>query len=112
MISKRSAEELKDQSIDPAVGGDDLQFVREKYKSIFESRLHCIYAHDLAGNFLEANDAALKLLGYRREELLLLNLSELIEEDKLALALKTAEEILRTGFRDSEDRVPAGFFRV
>ena len=99
MISKRSAEELKDQSIGPAVGGDDLQFVREKYKSIFESRLHCIYAHDLAGNFLEANDAALKLLGYRREELLSLNWSELIEEDKLALALKTAEEILRTGFQ-------------
>ena len=98
MISKRSAEELKAQSIDSEVGGDDLQFVREKYKSIFESRLHCIYAHDLAGNFLEANDAALKLLGYRREELLLLNLSELIEEDKLAVALKTAEEILRTGF--------------
>jgi two-component system cell cycle sensor histidine kinase/response regulator CckA len=101
MISKRSVEELKDQSLDPEVDGDDLQLVQEKYNSLFEGGLHCIYAHDLKGNFLEANDAALKLLGYSREELFALNFSALIEEDDLALALKTADEILRTGFQQN-----------
>jgi PAS domain S-box-containing protein len=61
--------------------------------------LHCIYTHDLEGNFLEANDAALKILGYSREELLSLNFSALIVEDKLALAMKTGDEIMRTGFQ-------------
>jgi len=87
------------QRFDSEVNGDDLQFVREKYKSIFERKLHCIYTHDFEGNFLEANDAALKLLGYSRQEMLLLNFAALIEEDQLSLALKTTDEILRTGFQ-------------
>jgi PAS domain S-box-containing protein len=99
MISKEHIEGLKEQSFDSEVYGDELQCVQEKYKSIFERRLHCIYTHDLEGNFLEANDAALKLLGYSREELLSLNFSALIEEDNLALAVKTADEIMRTGFQ-------------
>ena len=99
MISKQRNEGIKEQRLDSEAFGDELQCVQEKYKSIFERRLHCIYTHDLEGNFLEANDAALKLLGYSREELLSLNFSALIEEDKLALAVKTADEIMRTGFQ-------------
>lgn len=61
MLSKQTGNDLKNQRFDSEVNGYDLQFVQEKYKSIFERKLHCIYAHDFEGNFLEANDAALKL---------------------------------------------------
>ena len=99
MHSKQADEGLQNQSVDSEVSGDDLQLILEKYQSIFERKLHCIYMHDLDGNFLEANDAALKLLGYSREEMLSLNFAALVEEDQFALAMKTADEILRIGFQ-------------
>lgn len=85
--------------MEASVDGDDLTFFRNTYKSLFERKLHCIYAHDLDGNFLEANDAALKLLGYNREELFSLNFANLIDDGQLTLARNTADEILRTGFQ-------------
>jgi two-component system cell cycle sensor histidine kinase/response regulator CckA len=92
-------EDVKNQSLDAKGYVEDLQFVREKFKSLFERKLHCIYAHDLDGNFLDANQAALDLLGYTREEMLTLNFSELLEDDDMALALKTADEIMRSGIQ-------------
>ena len=99
MLSKQSREDLKDQNISVELYADDLLFVREKYKSIFQRKLHCIYAHDLEGQFLEANEATLKLLGYTRHEILAVNFVDLIEKDQSALALKTTDEIMRTGFQ-------------
>jgi len=90
MISKQSIEGLTDQGFESDAYGDDLQFIQEKYKSLFERRLHCIYVHDLDGQFIDANDAALKLLGYNRDELFSLNFSTLIEEDDLAVAFEVA----------------------
>jgi PAS domain S-box-containing protein len=99
MRSIQVGEGLQNQTVDSEASGEDLQLVQEKYKSILERKLHCIYMHDLDGNFLEANDAALKLLGYSREEMYSLNFAALIEEDQFALALKTADKILQTGFQ-------------
>jgi PAS domain S-box-containing protein len=82
MLSKQSSEGLTNQSINFELHDDDLQFVQEKYKSIFQRKLHCIYAHDLDGNFLEANEAALDLLGYSRQEILSVNFADLIEKDQ------------------------------
>ena len=53
--------------------------------------------HDLAGNFLDANDAALSLMGYSREEIPELNLSSLIDADQLPAAVSAIEEIVKTG---------------
>jgi two-component system cell cycle sensor histidine kinase/response regulator CckA len=78
---------------------EDLQLVQEKFKSLFERKLLCIYAHDFEGNFWDANQAALDLLGYSREEMLALNFSGLLEGDDMPLALKTADEIMRSGIQ-------------
>ena len=99
MLSKQTGENLKKQSFNFELHGDDLQFVLEKYKSIFQRKLHCIYAHDLEGNFLEANEAAFELLGYSRQEILAVNFADLIDADQFDLVLKTTEEIVRTGFQ-------------
>ena len=37
--------------------------IHEKYTALFERNLHCIYVHDLEGRFIDANDAALSLMG-------------------------------------------------
>ncbi len=68
-----------------------------RYQALFERGLHCIYVHDLQGNFLDANGAALKLTGYTREELSTIRISDLISEDQLALARQITAEIVQKG---------------
>jgi len=68
-----------------------------RYHALFDRTLYCVYVHDFEGRFLDANDAALKLLGYTREEVLSLNISSLLGEDQLPTAFKTTQEIKQTG---------------
>jgi PAS domain S-box-containing protein len=76
---------------------DELRGYREKYQAVFDHRFNCIYLHDLNGNFLDANDAALKLLGYERADIPNLNFADMIGEDQLPKALEILEEIKRSG---------------
>ena len=41
----------------------------ERFRALFERSLDCLYIHDFNGKFLDANPAALKLLGYEREDI-------------------------------------------
>jgi PAS domain S-box-containing protein len=74
-----------------------LQDSEERYRALFDRSLDCVYLHDFEGNFLDANDAALKLLGYDREEISHLNFSSLLSEDQLPKALAAIEEVRDTG---------------
>jgi len=69
----------------------------EKYTSLFERRTYCIYIHDFEGRFIDANDAALNLMGYDREDINTLCLSSLIDENQLPAAFATIKEIMQTG---------------
>jgi two-component system cell cycle sensor histidine kinase/response regulator CckA len=69
----------------------------EKLKALFDRNLHCIYVHDFEGNFLDANDASLKLLGYKREDIPSINFATLIGDDQLPKALEALEEIRQNG---------------
>ena len=70
----------------------------EKLKALFERNLHCIYIHDFEGNFIDANDTALNLLGYSREDISSIKFTTLIDEDQLPKAVEALEEIQKTGF--------------
>lgn len=70
----------------------------EKFKALFDRNLHCIFVHDFEGNFLDANEASLNLLGYSREEIFSLNFASLIDENQMPKALSAIEEILQNGF--------------
>ncbi len=48
----------------------NLRESEEKYRALMEQSLDMIFVHDLEGNFLEVNQAAVKRTGYSREELL------------------------------------------
>jgi two-component system sensor histidine kinase/response regulator len=71
--------------------------MRDKYTALFERNLHCIYVHDFEGRFIDANDAALSLLGYKREEINTISISALMDEDQLPIALATIKEIMQSG---------------
>ena len=98
MTPKPTYEELEKENLRLKKAVDELQVDREKYRAIFIHGFNCVYIHDLEGNFLEANDAALKLLGYEREEIFDINFASLIGEDQLPKAFETLEEIKRTGY--------------
>ncbi len=74
-----------------------LQESEERYRSLFDSSLECVYLHDFEGNLLDANQAALKLLGYDREEITGLSFASLIGEDQMPTALAALREVSETG---------------
>ena len=68
----------------------------ERYGALFDS-LDCVYLFDFDGRFLDANLAALELLGYEREEILALSFSSLLDDDQLAKASRVLAELKETG---------------
>ena len=71
----------------------------ERYIALFDRSLFSVFVHDLNGNFLDANEAALALLGYTKEELTSLNLNtaSILDKNHLNLFLEAFEEVVRTG---------------
>ncbi|MBW2061629.1 MAG: PAS domain S-box protein [Deltaproteobacteria bacterium] len=71
-----------------------------RYRALFDGALECIYVHDFEGKFIDANPAALKLLGYTKEEALTLNFASLLSPDQLGKAFKTIESLKKIGFQE------------
>ena len=69
----------------------------ERYKSLYANVLGMVYSHDLQGNFIDANPAALRALGYSLEEAVRLNLADVLAPEHVKLAMSTIQEILKTG---------------
>lgn len=72
---------------------ETLRESEERYASLFDRSMDCVYLHDFEGNFLDANNAALNLLGYSRNEMKGLNFSSLLTADQLPAAKGIVEEI-------------------
>ena len=98
---KLRSKKLKEQNLSLQRKVEELQQDHKKYRALFDHTFHCIYLHDLEGNFLDANDAALKLLGYRRKEISTLNFSSLIGDSQLPKAVEIIEEIINTGYHQN-----------
>jgi PAS domain S-box-containing protein len=75
----------------------------ERYNALFDRSLSYVYLHDFTGQFIDANDATLKALGYKRKEILPLNFASLLEKDQLPKATKSLGEIIRTGRQKKPD---------
>ncbi|MHA1489104.1 MAG: sensor histidine kinase [Promethearchaeota archaeon] len=71
--------------------------IRAKYKDLFKYSLDLIYVHDLKGNFLDANDIALKALGYKKEEITIISVINLIDNENLLKASNSLKELIKTG---------------
>ena len=75
--------------------------IRENFKDLFENSLDLVFVNDLKGNILDANDIALKALGYEREELQNISVINLVDQEQLKKVIKFTKEIIETG-RQSE----------
>jgi len=69
----------------------------ERYRALFEHSLHCLYLTDFEGRFLDANPAALALLGYEHDDIPSLDFSALLSPEQLPLAMRALEEVRKTG---------------
>jgi PAS domain S-box-containing protein len=69
----------------------------ERYRAVFDHSLQYICMHDFEGNILDINEAALKLLGYDREDIRRLNIASLLSEDQLTRASAALQELKDTG---------------
>jgi two-component system cell cycle sensor histidine kinase/response regulator CckA len=73
----------------------------ERYRALFDRSLDCVFLTDFEGRFLDANQAALDLLGYQRDDISTRTFASLLTADQLPLAFQTVEEIRATGHQKS-----------
>jgi PAS domain S-box-containing protein len=79
---------------------DKLKNIEERYNSLFNRSMDCLYIHDFKGNFLDANPAALKLFGYKKEELKNINFAKLLSKRQLFKAYSSVKRLKKLGFED------------
>jgi PAS domain S-box-containing protein len=81
-------------------GEEALRETDERYRSLFDRSLDCVYLTDFTGNFIDANQSALTLLGYTRDEITSLNFASLLTPDQLSTALRVNQEIIAAGIQE------------
>ncbi len=73
---------------EPGIYCKDVQI---RYNALYNSSFYCIYIHDLNGRFIDANKAALNLLGYSIEELKKTTLTFFLPDEQLKSAFSFIE---------------------
>ena len=76
-----------------------LRASEEAYRGLFDRSLDCVFLSDFNGRFLDANPAALNLLGYTRTEITSLTFASLLSADQLSTAMESVANIRATGFQ-------------
>lgn len=69
----------------------------ENFETIFHNSSDEIFVTDLQGSIIEVNNQASKLLGYKREQLLQMNILDLKPTKQIELFLKNRKTILKKG---------------
>ncbi len=76
---------------------EGLKESKARYHAIFHSKLTCVFVHDFTGRFIDANEAALHMLGYERDELYRHRFSSLIHPDQADMASRMFQTIQKEG---------------
>ncbi len=71
--------------------------IRKEFKALFDNSLDLIYAHDLRGDFFDANDIALETLGYKRDDIPNLSFKNLIDKNQIVNALNIIKDFKEKG---------------
>jgi PAS domain S-box-containing protein len=74
---------------------DPLNDYKERYRSLFDLSLEAIFVCDLKGNFIEANNYALKSLGYERKDIPKISFTSLLDVSDLKNALNAIKTLLQ-----------------
>jgi len=69
----------------------------ERYRELVEKANDIIYTHDMAGNFTSINKAGEQVIGYMRDEILGMNISQILTPESLELARKMTSRKVNPG---------------
>ncbi len=72
----------------------DLKVSEERYRNLFENAIDGIWMHDLEGNFINANKAAIKMIGISWDELYHGNARDFLSKESLELAHRVRTKLL------------------
>ncbi|MDD1777085.1 MAG: PAS domain-containing protein, partial [Candidatus Helarchaeota archaeon] len=72
----------------------ELDEAESRYKAIFNQFFYGVYIHDLNGNIIDANETALNMLGYSREEIPSIKLTSLMDKAQLANSIRETKYLL------------------
>lgn len=68
-----------------------------RYKDLFDHATDGIYTHDLQGNYTSGNDAAIRMLGYSREELLKMSFKDIVDPEYLSMVEENLRKKIQNG---------------
>ena len=71
-----------------------------RYVSIFNNPLNMLFVHDEKGVFIDANEAALRRLGYTRSDLGHMSYQKVAHPDDISKAVKALANVVEKGFMD------------
>ncbi|HEX8961529.1 MAG TPA: PAS domain S-box protein [Rhodocyclaceae bacterium] len=75
-----------------------------EYRTILRTTLDAFWVNDMAGRFVDVNDAYCEMVGYRREELLSMSLSQLEAVETPEETRRHIEKLVECGFDRFESR--------
>jgi PAS domain S-box-containing protein len=76
---------------------EKMREIKGRYQALFDRSLDCVFIHDFKGNFIDGNEAALKMMGYTQKELSSLKISKIISRDQFSIAARVRRELEKTG---------------
>jgi PAS domain S-box-containing protein len=72
----------------------ELRSSEERYRELFENANDIIYTHDLKGHFTSLNKAGERIIGYSRDDILNMQLTDIVAHGHRKRALETIEEAI------------------
>jgi two-component system, cell cycle sensor histidine kinase and response regulator CckA len=70
-----------------------------RYKDLFDHATDGIYTHDLQGNYTSGNEAAIRMLGYSRDELRRMNIKDIVDPDYLSVVQENLRKKIQNGVK-------------
>jgi PAS domain S-box-containing protein len=76
-----------------------LQESEERFRALYDRSHDCVFVSDFEGKFIDANQAALTLLGYEKTDICSLNFASVLDERDISKGLEDFNEMIQTGFQ-------------
>jgi diguanylate cyclase (GGDEF)-like protein/PAS domain S-box-containing protein len=80
---------------------EELRESEMRYRNLFENANDLIYIHDLDGNYVSCNQAAERVFGFTREEVLNMNMKEVVAPEHLLLTRQMLAEKIAAGTKQT-----------
>ena len=94
-VSSGLMRQERERRIQLEIAQQEFQTSEEKYRQLFENANDAIWLHDMDGDLVAVNDAAVKMIGYSREELCHMNAKSLLSKESHRKAREIRDKLLK-----------------